>query len=478
MTLWSSIVRASAVTALILAVMGLAAPASARATHCVRWIDPEGDDGWVGSSSKPWATIEHAASVLPDEGCTVWIRPGIYSGSNQVTRAFTHRTTFRGVDPYQAVLGGVRAPLDIGAGASHITFQGLRFREWASGAGVLVYISGRDDGFPAPSHILLRDNVIHDSYGDDLLKIRSGAHDIAVRGNVFYNQADSEQHIDVNSVTDVTISDNIFFNDFESSGRVDRRLTKHYIVVKDSNGGADGLRGSRRVTIERNIFLRWQGGEESFVSIGNDGKRYLEARNVDIVNNLMLGDGTDWIGSALRVLGAGQVTFVNNTISGDLPSTDYAFFVGSKGLNPPNQDVTLVNNIWSDPTGTMSEFSDGLPEDTRNLVFTRNLYWNGGNTIPAGDLLTPLHDDEKAVVADPGLREANKALELPVWSGGAFRSGSRTIREEFIRLVRRFGAIPDGSRAIGRALETFAPARDILGRSRGADPDLGAYEGG
>src|SRR5436305_1192596 len=82
----------------------------------------------------------------------------------------------------------------------------------SAATGVLVYVSGADTGVPRPSHIQFRDNIFHDSYGDDLLKIRSRAHSIVVQGNVFYNQADGEQHIDVNGATNVTIADNIFFN--------------------------------------------------------------------------------------------------------------------------------------------------------------------------------------------------------------------------------------------------------------------------
>ena len=477
MTVSRSTFRAAMALTLIVAAAAIAAPAAARATGCVRWVGPRGDDRWTGSSSRPWATLRHAARAVPDKGCTVWIRDGVYDGANEIERRFTRMTTFRAVHPYEAIFTNDGSALDIGPQVSRMTFQGLQFRERPRGGGEpLIYVSGSDSGTPAPSGIVFRDNVVHDAYGDDLMKIRSGAHGITVRGNVFYNQSDDEQHIDVNGVTDVTIADNIFFNDFGGSGRSNDRSTKHFIVVKDSNGNDDGFLGSRRISIERNVFLRWQGAEESFISIGNDGKPYLEARTVRVVNNLMLGNGTDGIGSAFRVRGAGQVRFVNNTISGNLPSSSYAFSVSTTGANPRNEDIVFVNNIWSDPTGTMDEFSGGERGETRNLLFKRNLYWNGGRKIPAGDLVSPLRDDGQRVVHNPYLRKDQSPIALPFWTGDRFRSGNRTIRQEFVRLVRRFGQIPSNSPAVGKALDAFAPTRDILGHRRGGTADLGAFE--
>lgn len=445
-------------------------------TACVRYVSVQGDNGWPGTETKPWLTLQRAVRRVPDANCTVWIRDGVYTGSTDVERRFKTWTTFRAVHPYEAVFVSDGAALDVNEHASRIVFQGLQFRQTSSGDGVLVYISGSDSGSPAPSEIVLRDNVIHDSYGDDLLKIRSGAHHITVRGNVFYNQADNEQHIDVNGVSDVQITDNVFFNDFGGSGRPNDGSTKHFIVVKDSNGGADGVLGSRRVRIERNVFLRWQGDEEAFIAVGNDGAPYLEARKVTVANNLMLGNGTDGIGTAFAVSGAAQVSFVNNTVVGNLPSGSYAFNVDTKDSNPDNQDITFVNNIWSDPTGTMDEFSGGDRDTTRGLLFKRNLYWNGGRGIPEGDLVSPLRDDAQRVVRNPDLRRDQHPIALPYWEGDRFRSGNRTIREEFIRLVRRFGAIPATSPAVGRALDAFVPTRDILGHRRGNVSDLGAFE--
>jgi hypothetical protein len=441
---------------------------------CQRWIDPSGNDGASGTEGRPWSTLQHAADAVPDDSCTVWVGDGSYSGVNSIDRGFSTQTVFRALHPYMPVFTSGSAALDIGGDASNMTFSGLQFTQSAPGSGVLVYVSGGTSG-PAPHDITFVDNIIHDSYGDDLLKIRSLAHGIVVRGNVFYNQSDDEQHIDVNSVTDVTIEDNIFFNDFAVSGRKDTKLSKHFIVVKDSNQADDGLFGSHRIEIRRNIFLSWQGGEDSMIALGNDGNPTFEAVDVRIDDNLMLGNGTDQLTAALTVYGAENVSFFNNTVAGDLPSTAYAFKVNTKRSNPKNRNIGFWNNIWSDPTGTMGDLSDGDPSNTVGFTLDHNLYWNGGAAIRAGSFAGPPADPHH-VLADPMLPTDQSGIVLPVWTGSSFQSGTQTIRDEFIRLVTAYGLIPSSSPAVGAALASVAPPVDILGHPRDASPDIGAYE--
>ena len=69
---------------------------------------------------------------------------------------------------------------------------------------------GIPSGDEAVSHITLRNNILHDSYNNDILKINNGAWHITVAGNHFYNQTGHDEHVDTNSVTGVTIQDNIF----------------------------------------------------------------------------------------------------------------------------------------------------------------------------------------------------------------------------------------------------------------------------
>ena len=451
---------------------------------CEYWVAPPrlGDDSHSGSVSEPWATLEYAAENAADDYCTIWFLDGVYTGEHRLSRRFDTPTTFRALHSYRAILEQDDSTVNINGGRNLI-FEGFVFRHTGPGAGDIVVSVHSDDGEVWAEEIVFRNNIFHDSYNNDLLKLYNGVRSSTVEGNVFYNQGPNEQQIDVNSVDDVIIRDNIFFNDYAGSGREEPDDTKHFIIIKDSGGERDNQLGSRQVTVEANIFLSWEGDGSFFVKVGNDSKPFHEGIDIRVVNNLFVGNATDSAAAAFGASGGKEIHFVNNTVVGDLPSTAYAFSLTTKGKNPENEDIYFLNNIWSDPTGTMGEgretdeplFSTGTPEETDNLVLASNLYWNGDATIPDGTQVAPREDDPRAIVADP-LLPAPDELVLPRWDGSRFDSGNRTIREEFIRLAHQYAVLPATSPAIGQADPAAAPSRDLLGRQRTATPDIGAYE--
>lgn len=456
----------------------------AMAQSCEYWVAPapDGDNGNPGTLDSPWATIEHAGANVPDDGCTVWIKDGVYYGRNEIDRRFSMPTTFKAENAYKVLLEFTGPVIKINGGRN-IIIEGLELRHANQFSDDYVVIADRQND-DWSEYITFRNNIFHDAYTNDLLKLHNGVRFATVEGNIFYNQGLTDQHIDINSVTDIVIQDNILFNSFAASDRPDLQATKHFIVIKDSNEYSDGQEGSERITVRRNVFLNWEGGLETFTKVGNDGKPYHEAKDVLFENNLMIGNTSNMIDAAFGVRGAKNVTFANNTVVGDLPSKAFAFRVSISGENPPNENITFVNNIWSDPTGTMgaaaqsdgNRFSNGLDEETENLVLDNNLYWNGGDSIPDGTLVSPLTDDENRTVANPLINTDQSDIVLPLWNGTTFLSGNSSIRQEFQRLVGTYGQIASNSPAIGRSDPAYAPVEDILNRPRIGGADLGAYE--
>lgn len=439
------------------------------------------DDSGDGSASAPWATITHALDTVAD-GSLILVRPGLYEGRVRIRGQFANGVTVRSELPYQARLQAAETVLTIFE-AQGITIEGFDISHSQDVAEAEIVVQIQDllgeepGGAEVTSRITLRNNIIHDSFHNDLLKINNGAAQIYVIGNLFYNQGDSDEHIDINSVTDVVVEGNIFFNDFAASGRTVSDPSS-YIVVKDSNGEDDGIVGAQRITISRNIMLHWEGSEGSnFVLLGEDGNEYYEVQTALIENNLFLGDGSYRIRAPFGGKGVSDVVFRHNTIVGDLPAGAFGLRLNVEGANQPNNNIQFYNNIWADPTGTMENFATAPGGETAVFTLQHNLYWNGSQPLPdSGDDIISISNDAEAIIADPLLPNPAGVI-TPIWlpTENRFANGSTTLEELFVTLVRGYG-IPGGA-ALDAALPGQVAATDILGQPRPADAaDMGAYE--
>jgi hypothetical protein len=453
-------------------------------------VDVAGDDaGGDGSPASPWATITHALDNVPDAS-VIEVHPGTYYGRIRIRGTFAGGVTIRSQVPYQAKLRNndrvITAYTDY-RGVSGITLEGFDIAHSGDGSGALVvHIDG--DGNNAVTNITLTNNILHDSYNNDILKINNACSNILVKGNVFYNQTGSDEHIDINSVADVVVEDNIFFNDFEGSSRTNHNNTSSYIVIKDSNGDSDIFTGSRNITVRRNIFLNWQGSTGTcFVLIGEDGQPFYEAYNVLVENNLMLGNSDNVMRASFGVKGGRDITFRNNTVSGNLPALAYAMRLNTEGGNPANKNILFYNNIWADQTGTMGaenpqrpdDFSDTPKGETLSFVLQNNLYWNGGDAIPQDSSeLINYTDDPAPLVANP-LLPPPVSIVLPRWieNSSLFGDGSASIRAAFEKLVGYATPAPS-SPVIDQAESIHGPSDDILGNTRPVLKDIGAFERG
>ena len=433
-----------------------------------------------GTLAEPFATITYALDRAA-AGDLVLVAAGRYDGRIRIRGSFDPPVTIRSAEPYRAQLRHNATVLTVFSdtvGVDGIVIEGFDIAHDGPGAGGLVIQLQASGGQPT-RNVTLRDNLIHDSFNNDLLKINNGAEGIRVLGNLFYNQQGSDEHIDINSVTDVLVEGNVFFNDFAASGRSNANDTSAYIVVKDSNGSSDGITGSSDVRIRRNLFFNWQGSAGSnFVLCGEDGTANFEAFDVLIENNLFLGNSGNPIRAAYGVKGCRDVIFRANSVVGDLPGNAYAFRFNREGSNPVMQGLSVQNNIWSDPAGSMQRFSTTPPADTVSVVFQRNLVFNGGNALPSNpaDLINP-EDDPEPVRGDP-LLPGQAGLVTPVWQPGSaqFAGGQTRIAGVFVDLAERFGRPAPGGAGVGQALPGAMPADDLLGDPRPLAPSLGALE--
>ncbi len=469
---------------LLVSLQVLALPPAQGATW---YVATDGSDSsGAGSQASPWASITHAIDNV-DDGDLVLVEPGTYNGRQRLREAFDIPVTVRSRIPYAAKLRHDQGAALISFYGRNIVVEGFDIAHDPSNTTPLVIqvqdllgsVSGSDGGTdPVVSGIVFRNNIIHSSTNNDLLKINNGAENVLVEGNLFFNQAGTDEHMDINSVIGVTVQDNIFLN------TADRPNTSSFVVIKDSNGSDDTVLGTRDTVVRRNVFLNWYGSAgQSFLRLGEDGTANYETVNTLIENNLMIGNSSDLMRSPLTVQGSDDVTFRNNTLVGDMPSRSFAGRLIAVGDNQPNRDLELVNNIYSDPTGSMGseaytgvDLFDSPVGQTESALLDRNLYFNGGNAIPEdGGQALRFSDDANAVEANP-LLPGQGGLVAPVWNGSNFADGSDTIREAFERLVDNYGMPAPGSPVIDQADPASAAPEDILGRPRDVLPDLGAVE--
>lgn len=425
-----------------------------------------------GSQQSPWATISYAIDNVAD-GATILVGAGTYNGQVRLDQKFTSGIVIRSTPLYQARLRHNNGAAVICFTCQGVTLEGFDIAHSTDNNRALVIQIQTSDA----RDVVLRNNIIHDSTNNDLLKINNGTRDILVQGNLFYNQAGSDEHIDINSVENVTVIDNVFFNSTSQA------VTSSYVLVKDSNGNSDGIVGSKDIKIRRNIFFNWQGNSgQSFVRIGEDNTPTFEAQNVLIENNLMLGNSSRMMRSAFTVGGSKDIRFQFNTVIGNLPSRSFIRLVRG-GL--ANENISLSNNIWSDPTGTLgtegftgADVFEALSGANASVTLDNNVYYNGGDAIPSdADQEVNIEDDNNAKIGNPRL-PLQTGIVLPVYNGNSFGGDFGTIRQVFVDLASRYGKPAVGSIAINQASSTNVPSDDLLGAPRSSNADIGAIEVG
>jgi hypothetical protein len=160
------------------------------------YVAPSGSDiTGTGSQPNPWQSIGFAIDNVPD-GATIEVGPGLYNGRVRLDQQFNSGVVINSTTPYGARLRYNGGAVVICYTCQGVTLQGFDIAHAADNTDGLVIqiqdllgaVNGSDGGTdPVVSRVVLRNNVIHDSTNNDLLKINNGAEDVLVEGNMFYN---------------------------------------------------------------------------------------------------------------------------------------------------------------------------------------------------------------------------------------------------------------------------------------------------
>ena len=109
--------------------------------------------------------------------------------------------------------------------------------------------------------------------------------------------------------------------------------------------------------------------------VGEDGTANYEAQGVIIENNLMLGNSLEHDARRVRRQGLGRRDLPAQHGRGKLALARLRNAPESRRRRiNPCATCASSNNIWSDPTGTMEDFSDTPPADTTSFTLANNLY--------------------------------------------------------------------------------------------------------
>ena len=412
------------------------------------------------------------------------VAPGSYGSLSGDLGAFD-RALVIASEPYKAQIDSIN--LSGGDIAQNITFEGFEFG--ATGSASVIKLDGGRTTNQNVHHVVFRNNVIRDPGSNDAVKVNAGAHHITFERNIIYNNKDD--NMDLNSVADVFVHDNIFFAE---SG--DRNL----LVIKDSTpiGDPDFYRGTKNVSVKRNIFLNYRGGNNSaMIYLGEDGDKDVHVvQNAVIENNLFIGNG-DLTGLAapIAMRGVRDITIRNNTFNGQFSNTrSWAFLawaITGVGGRFNTEDLYIYNNVWANNENVgVARFSLSDDVDTGDFLIDHNLYWNNGSSIPqSGQGVINYTEDVNRVEQDPRLPDVPSTIALPTWnsSQGSFADGSRTVCEAFDRLVQAYGQPAAGSPVVdagvlnvsyksGDLSSSNDVTIDMLGNPRTNAPDLGAVE--
>jgi hypothetical protein len=439
----------------------------------VYYVAPGGSDAsGNGSTENPWQTVAHALDQGPSSGgFTVILLDGEYPDQVTTDRGFAEPVQVRAQHDYQAVLLNTRkTPIRLtGSKRAHrlfnLTFSGLQIkgRDPRPQGDSLVYLWKADA-------VTFDNCVIHDSYRNDLVRVLHSA-GITIKDSLFYNPDPGQEALEINGGSqDVVVEGSIFFNDYAASGR-SASSSRPFVLLTTSGPDDDGI--TRRITVERNIFLQkvtdaaWSGQ----IHIGDDSKKDYMAQEITVQNNLFVAADGQNIGVPICVSAARDILIRANTVRSGPGSFQAMGDIQRAKSGPVCTNIQIANNVFLD--SEPNRFIRGDSGVVENSRLENNVYWQAP-PVTEGDYFN-YADDGLRIEADPLLPTAGDPIPMLVLQGRGFAGGHLSIADAFAAYVQRY-AVPAGGSPIMNAASGDMPPDDIIGAPRDGAPDVGAYE--
>ncbi len=247
------------------------------------------------------------------------------------------------------------------------------------------------------SNIILRNCKIHDT-GRDCIKIKPGCDGIQILGCELYNSG-----VGIGNQIDPNAEgiDNV-----NGDGMVVRNTHIHHTSTSGiyAKGGADGClieENLIRETGEAGILLGFYTDAEYFDEVANPN--YFECRNSIARNNIIVNTG----GAGIGFFAANNCRAEHNTVITASPTFHCPLFIAkgdiwvsnSLTLTPANENITVINNIFVDESGTgQDDYTVQVREGalTGTNIINHNIYqkttgaatFDDGIAWPAMDFVT------------------------------------------------------------------------------------------